>query len=82
MNAKDLAAITDVIENTIKTVVNGKIDNLTKKVEQQAKKHEDDMAELRPFIQGIAGAKVLRTGFIWLAGLASAYLVLKEVFFK
>jgi len=77
MKQADLQLLQELIETTIKSTVNGKIDRLTEKVEEYQKKHNEDMDEIKPFLQGVAGAKVLGSGLKWIAGIAIAYLTIK-----
>ena len=70
-------AVPDAVEPAIKKYVNGKIDNLTERLNTHIETHGQDMEELKPIIQGITGAKILGSLLTWMAGIAGAWLVLK-----
>jgi len=65
------------MESVVVKTVNGKIDGLRKEVGDHIVKHEADMLEIKPFIQGAAGVRILGDGFKWVAGLAVAWVAVK-----
>lgn len=73
-------AVPAAVEPAIKKYVNGKIDALTSKVDTHNIKHEEDMKDIKPFIQAKAGFSVLFKLFLMLGALAGAYLALQNVF--
>lgn len=62
---KLLAEMKKEIRQAIKETVNGKIDSLTVKVDAH-------MNEMRPFLQGWRGARVIGTLIKWIAGIIIA----------
>lgn len=60
----------EMIQEAVKETVNGKIAALDKKI-------DDHMNDIKPFMQGISGVKVLASGLGWLAGIAVAYATIK-----
>lgn len=69
----------------IQKFVNGKIDNLTKKVEDQhefmvnhAKEDKEFQEKMSPYLEGAAGLKTVREFAVWIAGALIAYNVIKD----
>lgn len=80
--------IVEIIRQTIKETVNGKIDRIEKKLDEHNAKHEEDMREIRPVIKEfkerqIRDAFLLQTGerIKWTGGvllaLAALYTIIK-----
>lgn len=93
MNDDLLEAMRSEIATAIKTNVNGKIDAISKKLDEHNVKHEKDMERMIPIIEAfeegqrdLASAKKVGRGGLWLAGtitvIGGAYLVLRQIFFK
>ena len=68
------------IENTIRVVVNGKIDRMSQKLDDHVTQHEGEMNDLRPIIEAYRGSKVLGEMLKWLAIVGAAFLFLKSNF--
>ncbi len=93
MNEEILHSIREEIRETIKTVVNGKIDHLKEIIDAHNMSHELDMVmvrknmeetkahieEVKPILQGLNGAKLLGTGLKWLAGVGVAWIALRAI---
>lgn len=76
----------ECIEKTIEKKVNGRIESLHSKVDAHNERHEQDMVEVKdhikkvePFLQGVAGAKLLGDAGKWLVGLGVIWLAIKGV---
>lgn len=54
MTEKELTQIKDLVTDTIKTTVNGKIDRLTSLMEKHNVKHEEDMVAVRNHMKEMA----------------------------
>jgi len=85
MTEKELKRIEDAVAKSIQTNVNGKIDKMNTKLDEHIEKvaihneiHEADMAQIRPFLEGAAGLKVLRDFFVWVGGAAIAWIAIKN----
>jgi hypothetical protein len=70
MTKRDLKIVQEAITKAVRETVNGKIDNLklqvegiNGKIEYHNSKHEADMEEIKPFIQGARGL-----GLLWKVG--------------
>jgi RNA processing factor Prp31 len=63
------------VKKAMQEHVNGKIDNLDKKLTTH-------MTEIAPYIQALAGTKILYRGFLALGGVAVAWLAIKDAFPK
>ena len=81
-NEKSTAAI-------VKETVNGKIDKLTVKVdenhifiENHAKEDREFQDKIEPYLQGAAGLRIVRDFAIWIAGGIAAWAVIKGFFLK
>lgn len=61
-----------VTEETIRVVVNGKIDRLTQKVEDHIDKHTSDMEDVRLIIEAYKGARVVGNLVKWVSGVLLA----------
>lgn len=70
MTEEDKEIIKGFIKETIKEVVNGKIDRLDKKIDTHNAKHEQDMADIKPYMQAASGLGLLWKGLVALGGLA------------
>lgn len=93
MNDEILHSIREEIRETIKTVVNGKIDHLKEIIDAHNMSHELDMVmvrknleetkahieEVKPYLEGLSGAKLLGTGLRWLAGVGVAWIALRAI---
>jgi len=73
-----------VIRDTIQTKVNGKIDLLHVKLDNHMAQHEEDMREVRthikevkPYLEGARGVKVLSEFAKWVVGLGVIWLAIK-----
>jgi len=89
MTDEDRKFMCEVIEGTVRQTVNGKIDKLTMKLDEQStaikehnEKHQQDMDEIKPFLQLLSGGKVLGNALTWVSGVAVAYLMIKGIFQK
>lgn len=78
--------INEAVAKAVKETVNGKIDALSRKtdalstkIDDHNTKHEADMEEMKPFMQGAAGIQVLWKLFVGVGSLAVAYLAIKNV---
>ena len=74
-------------DKVVRTVVNGKIDALTLKVDANHAFMEKHSAEdkafqdkIEPYLQGAAGLKVVRDFAIWIAGGLVAWAAIKGLF--
>lgn len=74
------------VAESIQVFVNGKIDKLHTILEHQnevtdgfIKQHERDMEEMRPFVQGAAGVRLVWKGVVSLGSLAVAWLAIKNI---
>lgn len=72
--------IADSVKQTIKVEVNGKIDALSKKIDEHNTKHEADMAEIKPYIQAVTGLGIVFKLFISLGSIAVGWLAIKQIF--
>lgn len=86
MTEEEQARIVEVIRDTIEKKVNGRVEALHVKIDSHNEKHEEDMKEVRehikkvePFLQGVAGAKLLGDMGKWLVGLGVIWLAIKGV---
>lgn len=79
MNDEDRTLMREEIQKAIKETVNGKIDGLRTEVKEMREEHQAHMEEIKPFIQAKASASFLSKVFLWLGGLAAAYLAIKSV---
>lgn len=68
--------VLDVIRQTIKETVNGKIDRLKEIIEEHNAKHEKDMAEIKPIIEAFNGVSIAGNGIKWVAGVGTAIGIL------
>lgn len=73
--------------DAVQKFVNGKIDHLTARtielqsfMENHSKEDKEFQERIEPFLQGIAGLKVIRNIGIWFAGGIVAYLTIKGFF--
>lgn len=82
MTEADRDIMKEEIKLAIKETVNGKIDALKLLVETHNTKHEADMQEIKPFLQGAAGLGLLWKLFISVAGLIVAYTTIKGFLWK
>lgn len=64
----------------IKETVNGKIDELRREVNDHNKKHEADMKEMKPFMQGAAGLQLIFKFFLMVGSLSVGWVAIKDVF--
>lgn len=91
MDEQLLEVMRTEIAFAIKTTVNGKIDNLSSKIDVHNIKHEKDMKRMLPIIEAFEeGQQDLKTAqkggkaVLWLAGgitaIGGAYLVLRAIF--
>lgn len=78
MKEEQLNLIRDDIKETITTVVNGKIDRLTVKIDDHILKHEADWEEIKPFVQGVVGARIIGGLLKWVAGIAGAWILIRQ----
>ena len=68
--------VLQVIRDTIKQTVNGKIDHLTQMMEEHNEKHEQDMRDIKPIIEAYNSVSVVGNGIKWVAGVGTAIGVL------
>ena len=80
MTKRDLKIVQESIIKTIKETVNGKIDNLSKKIDENHEMHRSDMGEIMPFIQGAQGLSVLWKIVIGLVGAIVLFGQFKQLF--
>jgi hypothetical protein len=91
LTAEMLEVMRSEIAFAVKMNVNGKIDNLSSKIDDHNTKHEKDMERMMPVIEAFEGAQDdLRTArkggrvVLWIAAaitsLGGAYLVIKQIF--
>lgn len=92
MTEPEILKITDAVERKIEKTVNGKILKVSEDVQaihrilerqnevtdEFIKRHEIDMGELRPFVQGAAGVRLVWKGVVSLGSLAVAWLAIKN----
>lgn len=75
-----------VIRQTIKETVNGKIDHLTHMMEEHNKKHEQDMQDIKPVLEAFNSVGIVGNGIKWVAGVGTAigvmWLIAKTLAFK
>lgn len=96
MTKSDLRKINEAITENIKVTVNGKIDNLTKKIDAHNLSHETDMQRVLPVIEAFEASekfaadakkkgKVVIIAVASIAGfvtaVGSAYLIVMQIFF-
>lgn len=88
-----MAAAKAEIVSTIKETVNGKIDTLTRKVDDHNLSHEKDMRRILPIIEAfeaaerrVDDAKSAGKSVLWISGvitaIGGAYLIIKQIFFS
>lgn len=80
MTEDQLIIIKELIKNTVKETVNGKIDRLSLKVDEHNETHEEDMKAIRPFIQARAGGEFLFKVLIGAGSVAAAWIAIKSAF--
>lgn len=68
------------VEETIKVVVNGKIDSLREEVRQHSIKHETDMEEIKPVLEAYKGTKVVGEIMKWISSVGLGAWGLYAVF--
>jgi DNA-binding SARP family transcriptional activator len=68
--------ILEVLRETIKITVNGKIDDLKKIIEDHNERHEKDMADIKPIIEAYQGFNTAGNLVKWVAGVGTAVGVL------
>lgn len=83
MTEDDVKIIKEQIAETIKVVVNGKIDRLREMVEEHNEKHERDMVDVKehiekttPIIEAYNSVSIVGNGIKWIAGVGTAIGVL------
>lgn len=83
MTDDDIKIIKEQIAETIKVVVNGKIDHLREMMEEHNKNHEQDMIEVKkhiektsPMIEAFNSVSIVGNGIKWIAGVGTAMGVL------
>lgn len=74
-------------QQTIQTTVNGKLDKLNAKFDVHAEKHEEDMKaihahmdEVRPYLDGAKGIKLIGEAWKWVLSLGVSWAVIKYFF--
>ena len=79
--------VLQVIRDTIKETVNGKIDHLREMMEEHNEKHERDMVEVKehiekttPMIEAFNSVSIVGNGIKWIAGVGTAIGVLWILF--
>ena len=84
MTEDEKQEILEVIRDTIQTKVNGKIDLLHVKLDTHMTQHEEDMKEVRahiievkPYLEGARGVKVLSEFAKWVVSLGVIWLAVK-----
>lgn len=84
MKPEELALIQETIRETIEKTVNGRIEALHTKIDAHIVEHKEDMAETRahmeevkPYLQGAMGIKVLGDAWKWLLGLGITWALIK-----
>ena len=80
MTEDDLKIMRDEIARAIKLQVNGKIDAISTKIDQHNRKHEEDMEEIKPYMQFASGLGVLWKIILMLGSLAVAWATIKSAF--
>ena len=80
MTKTEIKIMQDTISKTIQTTVNGKIDQLKAQITEHNRKHEADMEEIRPYIQGVMGLGYLWKIIIGLIGALVLWGQLKQLF--
>ena len=87
MTKRDLKIVQDSVAKTIKETVNGKIDNLKgqvgelkEQIEQHNRRHEADMQDIKPFIQGARGIGMVWKIVIGFVGILVLFGQLKQLF--
>lgn len=80
MTNEQLNELKETIKDTIQEKVNGKVEGLRVRLEEHIDQHEQDMDELRPYIQGATGIKIIRDFTVWIGGLAIAYVAIRNTF--
>lgn len=68
-----------VIKEVIQTVVNGKIDRMSQKLDDHVIQHQGEMEDLRPIIEAYKGSKIVGELIKWVGGIAIAWLAFKNV---
>ena len=86
MNDELLQAIDGAVDRATTKYVNGKIDALHIKIDIHNTKHEEDMTEVRkhmedvkPYLEGARGVKVLGEALKWVAGLSVMWIAWKGI---
>lgn len=81
MSPTDLDTIIKSLENTVRTTVNGKVDNLTRLMEEHHRKHDADMIDVRehitamkPVLEAYQGGKALGGLVRWVFGVGAAFI--------
>ena len=67
------------IREVIQTVVNGKIDRMSQKLDDHITQHQGEMESLLPIIEAYKGSKILGELAKWVGGIAIAWLAFKNV---
>ena len=101
MDEKQHKKYIEAMKGEIRTVVNGKIDNLHRILEKQNEKTDavaqqlvshlekeaafqteirEHMATVKPYLDGAAGIKVMRSFLVWVGGSVAAWIVIKSNF--
>lgn len=77
--------IHEVVAEAIQKYVNGKIDKIATTLGDHIEKEDSfhveirqHMEEVRPFLQGAKGLKLVRDFFVWIGGLFIVYVAFKN----
>ncbi len=84
MTENELSEIKTIVGNSIGHYVNGKIDDLSRKMDENHEKHRDDMQRILPVVEAYEAAQGGGKAIMWTGGaitvLGGAWLVLKQIF--
>lgn len=80
MNDELLAVMREEICKAVEETVNGKIDIIRTELFIHNAKHEMDMEEMKPFMQGAAGLQIIFRICVAVGSLAVGWLAIKQIF--
>ncbi len=84
MTEKELKEIKVLVSDSIGTFVNGKIDNLSRKLDENHEKHREDMTRILPVIEAYETAQTSGRLAMKIGGavtvLGGAWIIVKQIF--